>query len=63
MDAIEDAGNKLATFRGRPGRVSGTYEKSLDRRPYIVSYELREVAGRESIVIVRVIHTSRDWPH
>ncbi|VTZ64792.1 hypothetical protein [Sinorhizobium medicae] len=43
--------------------MSGTYEKSLDRHPYIVSYELREVAGRESIVIVRVIHTSRDWPH
>lgn len=29
VDAIEDAGNKLGEFAtGRPGRVSGTYEKS-----------------------------------
>ena len=46
---------------GRPGRVSGTYEKSVTRLPYIIAYELRDVAGRESVVIVRVIHTSQDW--
>ena len=63
VDAIEDAGNKLGEFAtGRPGRVSGTYEKSLARHPYIIAYELRDVAGRESVVIVRVIHTSRNWP-
>ena len=63
VDAIEDAGNKLGEFAtGRPGRVSGTYEKSLARHPYIIAYELRDVAGWESVVIVRVIHTSRDWP-
>jgi plasmid stabilization system protein ParE len=63
VDAIEDAGNtlgKLAT--GRPGRVSGTYERSLDRYPYIIAYELRQIAGRDSVVILRVIHTARDWP-
>ena len=62
VDAIEDAGNKLGEFAtGRPGRVSGNYEKSLARHPYIIAYELRDVGGRESVVIVRVIHTSRDW--
>ena len=47
---------------GRPGRVGGSSEKSLARLPYIIAYELRDMEGRESVVIVRVIHTSRDWP-
>ena len=47
---------------GRPGRVTGSYEKSVSRLPYIIAYELRTIAGRECVVIVRVIHTSRDWP-
>ena len=63
VDAIEDAGNKLGEMAtGRPGRVGGSYEKSLARLPYIIAYELRDMEGRESVVIVRVIHTSRDWP-
>lgn len=63
VDAIEEAGNKLGEMvTGRPGRVSGTYEKSLVRPPYIIAYELRDVAGRESVVIVHVIHTKRNWP-
>ncbi|MGO8152664.1 type II toxin-antitoxin system RelE/ParE family toxin [Rhizobium leguminosarum] len=63
VDAIEDAGKKLGEFAtGRPGRITGTYEKSLTRLPYIISYELRSIAGRESVVISRVIHTARDWP-
>ncbi|NKK63357.1 type II toxin-antitoxin system RelE/ParE family toxin [Rhizobium leguminosarum] len=63
VDAIEDAGKKLGEFAtGRPGRITGTYEKSLTRFPYIISYELRSIAGRESVVILRVIHTARDWP-
>ncbi|UFW66897.1 type II toxin-antitoxin system RelE/ParE family toxin [Rhizobium laguerreae] len=63
VDAIEDAGTKLGEFAtGRPGRITGTYEKSLTRLPYIISYELRSIAGRESVVILRVIHTARDWP-
>ena len=62
-DAIEQAGNGLGEFAtGRPGRVTGSYEKSLARLPYIIAYELRDMEGRESVVIVRVIHTSRDWP-
>ncbi|EJT06850.1 type II toxin-antitoxin system RelE/ParE family toxin [Rhizobium sp. CCGE 510] len=63
VNAIEDAGKKLGEFAtGRSGRVTGTYEKSLARLPYIISYELRSIAGRESVVILRVIHTARDWP-
>ncbi|WP_085032584.1 type II toxin-antitoxin system RelE/ParE family toxin [Ensifer aridi] len=63
VDAIEDAGNKLGDFAtGRPGRVTGTYEKSLTRHPYILAYELRQIAERECVVILRVIHTARDWP-
>ena len=63
VDAIEEAGNKLGAFAtGRPGRVSGSYEKSLAPLPYIISYELRLIAGRECVVILRVIHTAREWP-
>ncbi|AYD02450.1 type II toxin-antitoxin system RelE/ParE family toxin [Neorhizobium sp. NCHU2750] len=63
VDALEAAGRRLGEFlTGRPGRVAGTYEKSLDRLPYIIAYETRAMAGRETIVILRVIHTARDWP-
>ena len=62
-DRIRDAGKALGDMAtGRPGRVTGTYEKSVARLPYIIAYELRDMAGWESVVIVRVIHTSRDWP-
>ncbi len=47
---------------GRPGRVTGTYEKPISRLPYIIAYELRPIGGRESVVILHVVHTSRDWP-
>ncbi|WHO72201.1 type II toxin-antitoxin system RelE/ParE family toxin [Rhizobium sp. BT03] len=63
VNAIEDAGKKLGEFAtGRQGRVTGTYEKPLARLPYIISYELQSIAGRESVVILRVIHAARDWP-
>jgi toxin ParE1/3/4 len=47
---------------GRPGRVTGTYEKQVIRLPYIVAYVVTNRAGRETISILRVIHTARDWP-
>ena len=63
VDAIEKAGNDLgAVPTGRPGRVSGTYEKSVSRLPYIIAYSITAKAGRDVITILRVIHTSRDWP-
>ena len=62
-DRLRQAGKALGEMAtGRPGRVTGTYEKSVPRLPYIIAYELRPITGRESVVIVRVIHTSRDWP-
>jgi plasmid stabilization system protein ParE len=61
-DRIRDAGKALGEMAtGRPGRVTGTYEKSLARLPYIIAYEVRPIVGGESVVIVRVIHTARDW--
>ena len=42
-----DALGEMAT--GRPGRVSGTYEKSVTRLPYIVAYALTQrEAGKSS---------------
>lgn len=62
-DRIRDAGNALGEMAtGRPGRVTGTYEKAVNRLPYIIAYELREIGDRESVVILHVIHGSRDWP-
>lgn len=62
-DRIRDAGIALREFAtGRPGRVTGTYEVPVARLPYIISYALLPVAGRESVVILHVIHTARDWP-
>lgn len=61
-DRLRDVGAALGDMAtGRPGRVTGCYEKSVSRLPYIIAYELRPIAGRESVVILRVIHTSRDW--
>ena len=46
---------------GRPGRVTGTYEKSVKGLPYVVAYAITQTGGAEEIAIVRVIHTSREW--
>jgi plasmid stabilization system protein ParE len=62
VDAIGKTGIALGDFAtGRPGRGSGTYEKSVLHLPYIIAYALSERAGRESVVILRVIHTARNW--
>lgn len=61
--AIERTGDGLGEFAtGRPGRVTGIYEKSVPRLPYIIAYEVTSQGGGEVIAILRVIHTSRDWP-
>jgi addiction module RelE/StbE family toxin len=43
---------------GRPGRVPGTREKVLVDVPYIIAYRVEA----NSVVILRVLHTSRKWP-
>jgi plasmid stabilization system protein ParE len=47
---------------GRAGRVTGTYEKSVTGLPYVIAYALMLQGGVEAVAIVRVIHTSQDWP-
>ena len=58
--AIRAAGDGLAEFAtGHPGRVAGTYEKSVRRFPYIIAYVL--TPDDRKVLIVRVIHAARDW--
>lgn len=62
-DQIRDTGKALGEFAtGRPGRVTGIYEKSVPRLPYIIAYEITSHGGQEVIAVLHVIHTSRDWP-
>jgi toxin ParE1/3/4 len=62
-DRIQATGAALGEMTtGRPGRVSGTYEKLVTRLPYIIVYGVIKQAGRESVSTLRVIHTARDWP-
>lgn len=58
-DRIERAISSLAEMpTGRPGRVSGNYERVVHKTSYIVSYTLSDTSVR----ITRIIHGSRDWP-
>lgn len=63
VDLIESAGYRLGEMpTGRPGRVPGTFEKSLAPLPWILCYAVDESPGGQSILILRVIHTARNWP-
>ncbi|MCB9947550.1 MAG: type II toxin-antitoxin system RelE/ParE family toxin [Rhodospirillaceae bacterium] len=42
---------------GRPGRVTGTYEKRVLNTPYIIAYRL----PAQRLTILRIIHARRDW--
>lgn len=62
VDRLREAAAKLEDFAtGRPGRVTGTYEKSVSGLPYIIAYEIIPRDPGEAIAILRVIHTARDW--
>ncbi len=57
-DRIDQAATLLGQSPiGRYGRVSGTYEKSIARTPYIIAYALTD----DAVTILRVIHSRRDW--
>ena len=57
---IRETGNRLSDFAtGHPGRVSGTYERSVRGLPYVIAYALTN--DDCELTILRVIHTSRDW--
>ena len=61
-DAIDRTALALGEMpTGRPGRVTGTYEKSVTRLPYILAYAIIQAGGEEAVAIVRVIHTARNW--
>lgn len=61
-DAIDRTALALGDMpTGRPGRVTGTYEKSVTNLPYILAYAITQTGSEETVAIVRVIHTSRDW--
>ena len=56
--AVEDLAERPG---GRRGRVEGTFEKIIPKFPYIVAYAMRATKRGGRIVILGVIHTSRDW--
>ena len=63
VDRIRAAGDKLGDFAtGHPARVAGLYEKLVPRLPYIIAYGIDRETTDQTIVIIRVIHASRNWP-
>jgi plasmid stabilization system protein ParE len=60
VERIWQAGQGLCFLadRGRPGRVSGTRELMPEGLPYFLAYRVKGKA----VQILRVIHTSRQWP-
>ena len=61
-DAIDKTALALGEMPiGRLGRVMGTYEKSVTGLPYILAYAITQAGDEETVAIVRVIHTARDW--
>jgi toxin ParE1/3/4 len=57
---IRVTGDALGEFAtGHPGRVAGTYEKSVPRLPYIIAYALTD--SDKVVSVLRVVHTARNW--
>ena len=62
-EALRKSGSDLGKFlTGRPGRSGGLFEKSVSKLPYVLVYTIQVLGRDETVVILRVIHTSRDWP-
>ena len=61
-ERIRVSGNALGDFAtGHPGRVVGTYEKSVGGLPYIIAYAIDPRSDAETIAILHVIHAARNW--
>lgn len=60
VERIWQDGQGLSSLaeRGRPGRVPGTRELVLAGLPYCLAYRVK----RSTVQILRIIHTSRQWP-
>lgn len=48
---------------GRVGRVAGTYEKVVSGLPYIIAYTTASMNQQKTLVVLRIVHSSRDWSH
>lgn len=57
---IRRAINRLDLFpqSGRVGRLAGTRELVVSGVPYLAIYEVQD----DRVVVVRVVHTSQQWP-
>lgn len=59
---VRAAGDLIASSPiGRSGRVPDTREKSISGLPYVIAYTVVPNRDQETVVILRVIHTSRQW--
>ena len=62
VERIRSSGNCLEDFAtGHPGRVAETYERSVRGLPYIIAYAIVRTGSAETIAVLYVIHTARDW--
>jgi addiction module RelE/StbE family toxin len=57
---IQGSVSHLSAFpeSGRPGRVAGTREVVVPKLPYLIVYRI----NGDDVEILRVFHTSMDWP-
>jgi toxin ParE1/3/4 len=57
---IYDVPSTLKSFpnRGRPGKKEGTRELVMPSLPYVIVYQVRS----DTVHIVRILHSSQDWP-
>ena len=63
VDRIRETGDRLGVVvTGRPGRIPGPREKPVSGQPYILLYVRQTRSGREYILILDVVHMSRNWP-
>lgn len=60
VEKLYNAAKSLKQFpnRGRSGKLAGTRELVLKPLPYIVVYRVEP----EVVNILRIMHTSPDWP-
>jgi toxin ParE1/3/4 len=60
VGAILKAANGLTRFplMGKHGAIEGTRERVVMRFPYRIVYRIET----DDVVVVRIIHTARQWP-
>jgi len=62
VERIAEAATRLGLAQtGRPGRVFGSYEKSLPDIRYIIAYEFDRKQPDGAVSILRAIHMSQNW--